>query len=305
MAYDTRPYAGEADLPAVLELLLACRETDTIDMWPPLVELRLRLKKPLADLEQMTRLWEAADCGLAGFALLIDGNYLLALVHPTAPESAGLQEEILLWARSQVVTLSAGAPAVLSAAVREDEAGRIGLLERYGFLRQDWQTWRMVRPLDGPLPPPELPPGFSTRTLAGEQEVEAYVALHQAAFTSAEMTVEDRLALMRDSAYLAALDLVVVGPDGALAAFCTCSIGREENERLGGRDGWVDLVGTRPDLRCMGLGRAVLLAGLRKLQAAGMTRAVLGTQSTNSARHLYESLGFHTIHQLFWCAKDL
>jgi mycothiol synthase len=304
MPMNTRPYAGEADLPTVLELLLACRATDRIDYWPPLIDLRQMLRKPLADLAQQTCLWES-DGVLVGFALLVDGNYLLALVHPNAPEPLGMYQQMILWARVQATRLSGGKPAILSTTAREDEAARIALLERAGFARQDWQTLRMVRALDAPLPAPVLPPGFSIRPLAGEPEVEAYVALHQEAFPTSEMTVEERLALMRDSAYLPALDLVVVGPDGALVAFCTCSIGREENERLGRRDGWIALVGTRPDLRRLGLGRAVLLAGLSQLRTYGMDRAVLGTQSTNDARHLYESLGFHVLHRILWYAKDL
>ena len=104
---------------------------------------------------------------------------------------------------------------------------------------------------------------------------------------------------------LPALDLVAAGPDDSFAAFCTCSFSAEENKLLGRRDGWVDLVGTRPDLRGRGLGRAVLLSGLRRLQALGATRALLGTQSTNSAQRLYTSVGFQIIHKLRWYTKEL
>ncbi|HEU5200464.1 MAG TPA: GNAT family N-acetyltransferase, partial [Ktedonobacterales bacterium] len=143
------------------------------------------------------------------------------------------------------------------------------------------------------------------RPLAGEQEADRYLAVHHEAFPDSNLTLEERLALMRDSAYLPALDLVAVGPNGALVAFCTCSFNVEEQERLGRRDGWVDLVGTRPELRGKGLGRAVLLAGLRQLQALGAARALLGTQSTNNAQRLYASVGFQTIHKLRWYSKGI
>lgn len=305
MVGQTRPYRGKDDLPAVLDLLLACRAEDTIDDWPPLIELRLMLTSASLDWQD-TRLWERADGALAAFCLLLDQVYLIAFVHPQAAQR-DLHEQILLWAMERVKTLGqpSGESAMLSVAVREDEIERRAVVNSYGFEMKDWQTLRMACSLDTPLPEPALPEGYSIRSLAGEQEVDRYLAIHREAFPDSNLTREERLALMRDSAYLPALDLVAVGPDGALVAFCTCSFSVEENQRLGRRDGWVDLVGTRPELRGKGLGRAMLLAGLRQLQAQGAARALLGTQSTNSAQRLYTSVGFQTIHKLRWYSKEI
>lgn len=305
MLLHMRPYGGRDDLAAVLDLLLICRQADTVDDWPPLIELRLMLTSASLD-KQDTRLWEQADGSLVAFGLLLDQVYLIAFVHPQAAQR-DLHEQALLWAMERVKTLEqpAGEPAILSIAVREDEMERRAVVQSYGFEMKDWQTLRMACSLDAALPEPALPAGYAIRPLAGEQEADRYLALHHEAFHDSNLTIEERLALMRDSAYLPALDLVAVGPDGALVAFCTCSFSIEEHERLGRRDGWVDLVGTRPELRGKGLGRAVLLAGLRQLQALGVTRALLGTQSTNNAQRLYASVGFQTIHKLRWYSKAL
>lgn len=301
----TRSYAGQTDLPAVLDLLLNCRAADTVDDWPPLIELRLMLTSKALD-RQDTCLWEQADGALAAFGLLLDRVYLVGFVHPQANQR-DLHEQMLRWAMERVKTLeqTPGEPAILSVAVREDEIERRTLVNSYGFEMKDWQTLRMACSLDISLPELALPAGYAIRPLAGEQEVDRYLAVHQEAFPDSNLTLEERLALMRDSAYLPALDLVMTGPDGAFAAFCTCSFSVEENTRLGRRDGWVDLVGTRPELRGKGLGRAALLGGLCQLQAQGATRALLGTQSTNSAQHLYTSVGFQTIHKLRWYTKAL
>jgi mycothiol synthase len=305
MLLHTRPYSGRDDLSAVLDLLLACRRADMVDDWPPLLELRLMLTSQSLD-QQDTSLWVQADGSLAAFGLLLDQVYLVAFVHPQAAQR-DLHEQALLWAmkRVQALAQASGEPAILSVAVREDEMERRALIHSYGFEMKDWQTLRMACPLDASLPEPALPAGYTIRPLAGEREADRYLAIHREAFPDSNLTLEERLALMRDSAYLPALDLVAVGPDGALVAFCTCSFSMEENERLDRRDGWIDLVGVRPELRGKGLGRAVLLAGLRQLQALGVTRALLGTQSTNNAQRLYTSVGFQTIHKLRWYSKGV
>ena len=301
----TRPFAVKDDLAAVLDLLLACRAADTVDDWPPLIELRLMLTSKALD-QQDTCLWEQADGALAAFGLLLDRVYVIAFVHPQANQR-DLHEQTLLWAMERVKTLeqTPGEPAILSVSVREDDIERRALVNGYSFELKDWQTLRMACALDTSLPEPALPAGCAIRPLAGEQEVARYLAVHHEAFPDSNLTREERLSLMRDSAYLPALDLVMTGPDGAFAAFCTCSFSVEENTRLGRRDGWVDLVGTRPELRGRGLGRAALLAGLRQLRTQGANRALLGTQSTNSAQRLYTSVGFHVIHKLRWYTKAL
>jgi ribosomal protein S18 acetylase RimI-like enzyme len=105
---------------------------------------------------------------------------------------------------------------------------------------------------------------------------------------------------MRDPEYRPDLDLVAVAPDGTLAGFCLCSIGREENARLGRDEGWVDTLGTHPAYRKLGLGRALLLTGLRRLRASGIAVAVLGTGQGNPAVALYESAGFRVAYHVLW-----
>ncbi len=307
MAIRTRAYRGEPDLQRVVDLLLRCRAAGQIDHWPPAIDLRLLLTTGAIDRAQDVRLWEEEDRSPVAFAVLWMGPYLVSCVHPDA-QAQILEAQILTWGmeRARAIGQAGVKPDTLSVAVRADQAERIVTLDQQGFQRKDWQTLRMICPLDVAFPAPQCPEGFTLRPLAGEQEAEAYVALHNAAFTESTMTVADRVALMRDPAYLADLDLVAVAPNGTLAGFCTCSIGAEENARLGRRDGWVDLIGTDPALRGKGLGRALLLTGLHRLQAHGMERAMLGTQSQNvSARQLYASVGFRIAYQVLWYARAL
>ncbi|MGE5603375.1 MAG: GNAT family N-acetyltransferase, partial [Nitrososphaerales archaeon] len=57
-------------------------------------------------------------------------------------------------------------------------------------------------------------------------------------------------------------------------------------------------VGALPAYRRRGLTRAVLLEGLRRMQAAGMDRVCVSTTHTNMpARSLYEAIGFRIINR--------
>lgn len=168
---------------------------------------------------------------------------------------------------------------------RDTDTERVALLEQHGFIRQETQTLYMTRPLSEPIPPAVFPESFILRRAAGEQELEAIVALHQAAFGTQNMTIENRRALMRNPAYIPELDLLLEAPDGTLAAFCYCSIPKEANELSGRSEGEIAIIGTSPAYQKRGLGRAMLLAGLQRLKDFGVETATLGTSSENEGAH--------------------
>ncbi len=85
--------------------------------------------------------------------------------------------------------------------------------------------------------------------------------------------------------------------DNTFAAHCHCHINTEKNARMGRKRGIVGILGTRRGFRRMGLGKAMLLAGLHRLKEAGMDTARLGVdaENPNGALQLYESVGFRKI----------
>ena len=96
---------------------------------------------------------------------------------------------------------------------------------------------------------------------------------------------EGRRRLRRNREYRPDLDLVAVGPDGRLAGFCLAFVYGEDNAVLGRRDGWVEQMGTHPDHRRRGIGRALLRAGLEGLRQRGAEVAYLETGAENGAAH--------------------
>ncbi len=180
----------------------------------------------------------------------------------------------------------------------------VALIERAGFTRHTLSTLRLTRALTIPLPDAHLPDGFVIRPVVGEQEVAAYVSLHNAAFGRQQATPEEiatQLAFMRDPGYSPDLDLVVVAPDGTLAAFCVGQIDVEGNVRRSLQEAWTDPLGTHPTFQRRGLARALLVALLHRLRIDGVDLAILGTGSWNRAtQQLCASVGFQVAYELIW-----
>lgn len=292
----------------MLDLLAAVRPADRIAAYPSIVDLHELLA--LSQVRTNTRLWVDATDRLVAFALVDqDRNLLFEVDRHAAPPS--IDAKIVAWGVTCVrrAMQESGEPLTLDASCRDDDTERMALLEGNGFVIQASRSLRMARSLTEPVPEPQLPPGFRLRHVAGEQEVEeatALVELHRAAFGTANMTVEERLAMMRVPDYDPELDLLVVAPDGRMAAYCMASISREENELSGRKDGYTDPVATHPDFRRRGLARALLLTAMQELSRRGMETALLGTSSENIAmQRAAQAVGFHTVSTSVWYAKQV
>lgn len=75
---------------------------------------------------------------------------------------------------------------------------------------------------------------------------------------------------------------------------------------MGEAIGRIGMIGVDPDYRGMGLGRAVLLAGLSYLKRKGLPIAQLTVDSENEvARALYRSVGFREHYTSLWYEKAL
>jgi ribosomal protein S18 acetylase RimI-like enzyme len=309
MEITTRAFSGVADQDAVLDLLRVCRAASRERNWPNVAALRVSLMGcPTFDPTRDARLWEDAAGQVCGFAMVWrPRNHLVFFVHPEA-SGGKVEPQIMAWAvqRTREIGKEQGERIRLRVRRPEGDAGLITLLERYGFDREEGCSLRFTRPLDGPIPEPELPPGFTIRAVAGEAEVEARAALQREAFGTSRQTVESRLAFMRDSAYVPNLDLVAVAPDRTLAAFVVGGI--EPDEDLPGwpRHGFTDPLGTHPAFRRLGLARALLLEAFRRLQARGVEIVEVSTGSWNTATQaLLTSVGYHLAHRVFAYSREI
>jgi GNAT superfamily N-acetyltransferase len=105
---------------------------------------------------------------------------------------------------------------------------------------------------------------------------------------------------MGSAVYDGERDLFVRAPDGRGASACTIWFDPVNAVGL------FEPVGTHPDFQRQGLGKAVMAEGMRRMQAAGMRRAVVGFDPNNvAALALYTSLGFRASCYFTFPRKEL
>ncbi len=288
--------------------LVKARPSDRAFDFPGILDLQEMLALP--QIQAHTRLWIEPFGQLACFAILdagLDSANLTFEVAPSCKEK-GLEIEVIAWAEDSLrQTHPAGMDNyLLEASSRSDDPAGIALLEGQGFICQAEGAVHMERSLADPIPPPQLPAGFSIRPIHGESEAEDWVRLHRAALGTENMTIEYKLAMMRTPYYDPEMDLVAVAPGGELAAYCVCFINVEENALTGKRRGCTDPIATHPDFQRQGLSRALMLTGLGLLKNRGMDSAHLGTSSQNIAMlQAAGSVGFHITKNVFWFDKPI
>ncbi|MEO6862682.1 MAG: GNAT family N-acetyltransferase [Microcoleus sp.] len=318
LSVSIRSYAGESDLVAIADLINTCEEVDRLDEGTSISELEQEFKQPSRDLARDICLWEDAGGKLIGFAELsisepgevIDG-WLWWSVHPEA-RCKDVEVAAVAWGETRMreVAQERGARVKLRSWARAENADRISVLTSCGF-KVDRHFCRMALSLSEPIPEPQFPEGFALRLFPGEQDAAAWVELYNQSFIDHwnhhDLTVEKFKHELTQATYRNDLDLLAVAADGTFAAFCCGGISPEKCDRTGRNEGWIIILGTRRGFRKLGLGRAMLLAGLQRLKAAGVETAIIGVDTANpcGALGLYESAGFHKIRDLISYIKDV
>lgn len=168
------------------------------------------------------------------------------------------------------------------------------LAEHLGYVRSR-SLWRMRRPLTGPdaaaLPEPRLPSGVEVRTFAPGRDERAWLEVNARAFAhhpeQGRMTEADLLDRERSDWFAA---------DGFFLAFRGDRlVGFHWTKVEDGTEGEVYVLGVDPDEQGSGLGKALLLAGLRHLArpGSGLDAVTLYVEADNEpAVALYRKLGF-------------
>jgi GNAT superfamily N-acetyltransferase len=167
------------------------------------------------------------------------------------------------------------------------------VLARRGFVQPDGYKWyayyaRELLP-DFATDCCKVEKGFSLRSVRGEEDVGARVAVHRAAWEPSRFTEESYRNVMRAWPYRSDLDCVAEAPDGTFAAYVLCWYDEANGV------GEFEPVGTHPAYRRRGLGAAVCSFALTRLHGEGAQKAIVyarGGDADRPARALYESMGF-------------
>jgi mycothiol synthase len=326
--FHARAYAGEADLPGAAELINTCNTVDQLKDEPYPSPTNMRqwwLDNPNLQPERDLRFWYDDNGRTVGLGVafvappdaeqpVVDG-YLAFRVHPDT-RNQGLETALVEWASERVRAVAAerGQPAHLRTGLHQTTpeyvAYRRNALEALGFRPVRW-GYKMARSLTDLIPEPHFPPGYTVRPLAGEAEHDQWVDVFNWSFIDHwnhhPLTPEQHQYWVRNPSYRLDGDLLAVAEDGTFAAFCRCGIDDEDNRHNNRNEGWIDMLGTRRGHRKIGLGRAMLLAGMHWLKDQGVTTAVLSVDAENpsGALRLYESVGFVVTDTTATYHKDL
>jgi mycothiol synthase len=224
-------------------------------------------------LERDVFLWETEDGQIASVLNREEAGNAYLQVHPhlRTPDleeaMIALAEEHLAVRREdrQVVTVWADA----QDALRQD------ILKRRGYTRSKWTESQWRRDLDALIPDVPLPPGYTVRPLGDVDELPARSWASWRGFHPNEPD-EDYKGwewyhnIQRCPLYRRDLDIVAVAPGGEIASFCTLWYDDVT------RSAYVEPVATVPEHLRLGLARAAITEGLRRLQRLGATRAFVG-----------------------------
>jgi ribosomal protein S18 acetylase RimI-like enzyme len=283
MAVLAREYEDDADLRRMQELAADCWRLEGPFVDAHVGDLPWRMYQHVDKLSEVrVRLW-LDDAGRAqAWAWLWQTR--AELDFQLHPESRGLLVEVLEWFESAAEPREDGGITAWALEAHEETVAALAAAG-YELDEADWYE-HMVASLDDELGEPQAPEGYELRTVRGDEDVERRVAVHRAAFAPSRVVADSYRRVMQAWPYRPELDQVAVAPDGSFAAFCLCWLD-EEN-----RAGNLEPVGTHPDHRRRGLARAVSLAGLRALHAAGAETALVYSVGGSHASRLYKSLGF-------------
>lgn len=286
MSLHARPYHSEADYPLLRRLLVdilaltgppVYATIGNLDWW------RVAEEDPRSI--HAARLWFDGPERLVAFAWPIDDQVDI-IVHPDHP---ALHDTALAWAEEHFRLAGAeGVAAPFRAWAFTRDAARIAALEARGYRRTDNGLVVYGRPTEG-ANAPSLPPGYTLRHARGEAEGEARAAVQRAAFESEWMTAERHARVRHAPTYRPDLDIVAVAPDGELAGFALVWL--DEANRLG----VFEPLGVAAAYQRRGLGRALMLEGLRRLRDRGAEYALVETGLSYYARGLYETTGFELL----------
>ncbi|MBV1854767.1 GNAT family N-acetyltransferase [Catellatospora tritici] len=225
------------------------------------------------------RLWSDQSGPVA--VTLSDGPVLYAGLAPRVAADRELAD-MLAWRFHQIV-----GDGQAWCALPEDSPVGTALL-RHDWTRDPDEPWVLLVCEDLPV----SAPAGSRVVAVDEDTAPARVAVQRAAFEGSTFTVERWRAMRGSVAASLCVESLVLTPDGQPAAAATGWLAAP------GRCALLEPVGTHPEQRGHGYGRAAVRSVCARLRAEGASAVAVLTPATNTAAvALYRSAGFREVAQ--------
>jgi len=231
--------------------------------------------------------WETDDGKIVAALNDFGGGEIRLHVHPHF-RSAELEDEMLAYAEENYSGATENGKRVI-VPVFEDDSLRPDFLIRRGYTKRPGWNHHYRRDLTAPLPAVSTPSGYTIRSMGDENEHASRSWCSWRAFHSDEpdsnydgdfswyKNIQSAPLYRRD------LDIVAATPENEIAAFCTIYYDDYTRSAV------TVLVGVAAEHWRRGLGKAVVLEGMRRLNHLGCTR-VFSTANEEPADALYRSV---------------
>ena len=227
--------------------------------------------------------WMDGDA-VAGFGVDDGGYVMIQAAGPSLDQHLALLDQAEARARQN-------GQAAIEVSAWDHDRDLLATLALRGYEMSGMYGHELVCELEGAPPAPSLPAGFSMRWLEPQLD-DAYVALHRAAWsTRAPSDYDARMHASVTSMpdFDRQLVPIIAAPDGTLAAYCIAWFDpRTQTVEI-------EPLGTHPEYRRLGLGRAIVEEVKRRI-AARRARSVMvwGGHNYEVAIHMYESAGLRS-----------
>jgi ribosomal protein S18 acetylase RimI-like enzyme len=306
VTYQPRPYRGPEELAKILQFVGECNVLADFCVCAHPGDVVHFMSNTMRgrDLERYLYLCEDVEEHLIALIMLytpVYGGYDL-LIHPDY-RNAELEKSLVAWSeRIQWERIQASGSKVsrISTDLLDQDVKRrdVLLAAEYVVEGQPFMCLTMRSLLDL-IPDTGLPDGFTIRRVEGEHEADALGAVHSSAFGS-NWPPGEYVNVMRTPEFRIDHELVVVAPDGRLAAFLIYWIDPVS------QCGLFEPVGCHSDFRRRGLTKALMYQGMRYMQEEGMTAAMVNHEAENPASTaLYRSVGFSLKYNIVECRKAM
>lgn len=306
MAFRIHSLTAAEDIDLLVRLMQSVDRHESLGLVIVPDMLRLELLEVPSEWHVETLVWLSGDdtpVAMASFQVneseLVSGervtSHCRVQVDPVARDTH-LPAEIMAWFRERTLA-KLGPEAIVETIARVDEPWKSAWMAEAG-LRPDRRFLRMKRDMSRPVPPPDVPAGYFIRSFQPDDEVALLVEAFNLSFAEHyghyPETVEEFKQYRSVPDANPAHDLAAYAPDGSIAGVCWC--GKEMS--TSGPTYWINVIGTVPAHRGIGLGRALLRIGLALLAAEGAPVALLGVDGDNAHQpdRLYRSEGFEPVH---------
>ena len=272
---------GETEISSVLGLVA---KAVAVDQAPALNEAALlQLRRTHAATKHLL---VSEDEELVGYAQLASGPEWSAGQLVVAPDHRrqGIGTQLL-----QRLIMESATP--LRVWAMGDTPAARALAAGAGMVRQR-ELLIMERPLDGELPEPLVPRGVQIRRFEAGQDEQEWLRVNAAAFAQhpeqALIDIDDLKDRMAEPWFDLSGFFVATRDDAMIGFHWT----KQHEDQLGE----VYVLGVAPWAAGQGLGKALLLTGLRSLQERGSTRVELYVEADHEAAiKLYRTYGFATV----------